>query len=175
MERDAVEEPPELTEGHVRLEALRAKHAKELAPLLNDRSLHRFTGGQPLSPAALEERYRRWEARRSPDGHERWFNWVIRRQDDGRAVGVAQATIRERQAEVAWTVARRWQDRGYAKRVAEMLVRWLTQEMGLEVIAHINPNHAASEAIATAAGLAPTADVEEGERVWRMASDRNLD
>jgi hypothetical protein len=42
-------------------------HAAELAPLLDDTALHEFTGGAPLSAAALAVRYARLAARRSPE------------------------------------------------------------------------------------------------------------
>jgi hypothetical protein len=40
-------------------------HAAELAPLLDDPCLHEFTGGAPLSAAALAARYARLAVRRS--------------------------------------------------------------------------------------------------------------
>ena len=41
------------------LEPLVAEHAAELGPLLDDVALHKFTGGKPLSAAALAARYAR--------------------------------------------------------------------------------------------------------------------
>ena len=52
------------------LEPLAMAHATELAPLLDDPSLHEFTGGAPLPAAALAGRYARLAARRSADGHQ---------------------------------------------------------------------------------------------------------
>ncbi len=49
-------------------------HAAELAPLLDDTALHEFTGGAPLSAAALAARYARLAARRSPGGDQMWGN-----------------------------------------------------------------------------------------------------
>ena len=49
-------------------------HPAELAPLLDDVALHEFTGGTPLSGAALAARYARLAARRSPSGDQLWFN-----------------------------------------------------------------------------------------------------
>ena len=68
-------------------------HATELAPLLDDTSLHEFTGGAPLSAAALADRYRRLAARRSPDGDQLWGNSVIRIRATGTAAGIVQATL----------------------------------------------------------------------------------
>jgi hypothetical protein len=58
------------------LEPLAAAHAAELAPLLDDTSLHEFTGGALLSSAALAARYARLAARRSPGGDQMRGNWV---------------------------------------------------------------------------------------------------
>lgn len=37
------------------------------------------------------------------------------------------------------------------------------------VIAHIHPDHLASAAVARAAGLAPTAEMQDGEVRWRRS------
>jgi RimJ/RimL family protein N-acetyltransferase len=89
-----------------------------------------------------------------------------RRQDDDRAVGVAQATVREGRALVAWVIATKWQRRGYAKLTAQRLVSWLAHEQRMELFAHIHPENVAFEAVARTAGFTPTGDVVEGERVW---------
>src|SRR5262249_15194966 len=52
------------------LEPLAVAHATELAPLLDDPRLHEFIGGAPVSAAALADRYRRLERRRSPGGDQ---------------------------------------------------------------------------------------------------------
>ena len=109
------------------LEPLSAAHATELAPLLDDRCLHEFTGGAPLSAAALTARYARLAVRRSPDGDQIWGNWVLRARVTGEAAGTAQATLpaggpAAGPAEVAWVVVRAAQGRGYAKEAARSLV-----------------------------------------------------
>lgn len=48
------------------LEPLTVAHAAELAPLLDDIAWHDFTGGAPLSAAALAARYKRLSERRCP-------------------------------------------------------------------------------------------------------------
>jgi RimJ/RimL family protein N-acetyltransferase len=162
---------PTLAAGPVRIVPLSAADAVELAPLLDDPALHEFTGGEPLSYAKLEQRYRRLE-RGAPAGvDERWLNWVIRLVDDGRAIGTVQATVRGREAAVAWVVARPWQGRGLATAAARALVTWLLAG-GHDVRAHIRPGHVASERVARAAGLESTEEWFEGERVWRVSPAR---
>jgi ribosomal-protein-alanine N-acetyltransferase len=83
-----------LANDRIRLEPLTAAHAGELFPLLADRQVYRFIPDEPPpSVAALAERYRRLESRRSPDRSQQWLNWAIRRLEDGQCAGYLQATI----------------------------------------------------------------------------------
>ena len=75
------------------LEPLAVAHAAELAPLLDDPSLHEFTGGAPLSAAALAARYARLAGRRSPGGDQMWGNWAVRVHATGTVAGTVQATL----------------------------------------------------------------------------------
>jgi RimJ/RimL family protein N-acetyltransferase len=152
------------------LEPLAVAHLAELAPLLDDTSLHEFTGGAPLSAAALAARYARLAARRSPGGDQMWGNWVVRVRATGTVAGTVQATLPAAgpaagPAEVAWVVVRPAQGRGYGKEAARGLVA-LLQEVGWTVVAHIHPGHLASQRVARSAGLSPTADVRDGEIRW---------
>jgi RimJ/RimL family protein N-acetyltransferase len=156
--------------GRLSLEPLTAAHASELAPLLDDRCLHEFTAGAPLSAAALAARYARLAARRSPDGDQLWGNWVLRVRVTGDAAGTVQATLPAAgpaagPAEVAWVVVRTAQGRGYAKEAARSLVAVL-QAAGWTVAAYIHPGHLASQRVAQAAGLSPTTGMRDGERRW---------
>ena len=152
------------------LEPLAVAHAAELAPLLDDAGLHEFTGGAPLSAAALAARFARLAVRRSPDGDRLWGNWVMRMRATGAVAGMVQATLpaggpEAGPAEVAWVVVRAAQGRGYAKEAARSLVAVL-QEAGWTVVAHIHPGHLASQRVARAAGLTPTTHVRDGEVRW---------
>lgn len=148
---------------------LLVEHADEMAAVLSDPALHAFTGGAPDTPVALRARYERMIAG-SPDPDVSWLNWVIRLRDDDCLTGTAQATITGRgqhsTAEVAWVVGTGWQGRGIASEAACGLVEWIGQQPVQAVIAHIHPEHQASAAVATAAGLAPTDEWHEGERRW---------
>jgi RimJ/RimL family protein N-acetyltransferase len=99
---------------------------------------------------------------------------VIRRHDVNCLTGTVQATITSRDggltAEIAWVVGTPWQGRGIATEAATALVAWLDRRGVRTVVAHIHPDHAASAAVATAAGLTPTAHLHDGEVRWQRTS-----
>ena len=151
------------------LEPLSPAHAEEMAPVLADPALHRFTGGLPATVDELRERYARQVAGRSPDGRARWLNWVVRHGGD--AVGHVQATVLDAAtgpvAELAWVIGSAHQGRGFAREAAAAAVTALPA--GAALVAHIHPDHAASAAVARALGLAPTGAVVDGELRWESA------
>ncbi|MFL6127689.1 MAG: GNAT family N-acetyltransferase [Mycobacteriales bacterium] len=152
------------------LEPLRVEHAAEMAPALDDIALHRYIGGRPASVDQLWERYRQQSAGRSPDGTEGWLNWVIRHGASGTPVGTVQATVSQdgevRQAELAWVVATPCQRQGYAVEAAAGMVGWLRERGIRHLVAHVHPEHRASQRVAERLGLTET-DVEvEGETRW---------
>ncbi|MFJ8533235.1 GNAT family N-acetyltransferase [Streptomyces sp. NPDC093591] len=147
---------------------LRVEHAEEMAVVLADPALHTFTGGTPHSPADLRARYERLVAG-SPDTGVSWCNWVLRPRAESRLVGTVQATVTgDHSAEIAWVVGTPWQGRGFGSEAAQGLVAWLGGRSVRTVVAHIHPDHLASAAVAAAAGLAPTAEEQDGERRWRL-------
>jgi RimJ/RimL family protein N-acetyltransferase len=113
------------------LEPLRVHHAEEMAPRLNDAALHTFVGGEPATVDDLRRRYTMMCVGHSPDGTQGWLNWVVRRRDDGSAVGFVQATVTEQKgllgAEVAWTIVTAHQHRGFAQEAAQPMVGWLRE------------------------------------------------
>ncbi|MDH6626608.1 RimJ/RimL family protein N-acetyltransferase [Streptomyces sp. LBL] len=150
---------------------LRVEHAEEMAAVLSDPALHAFIGGVPLTAEELRTRYERLGAG-APDPAVSWCNWGLRLRADACLVGTVQATITPghggRTAEIAWVVGTPWQGRGFASEAARALVAWLGRRSVRTVVAHIHPEHLASAAVATAAGLAPTEEEQDGERRWRL-------
>ena len=163
-----------VTSRRLTLVPLSAGHADEMAAVLTDPELYAFMGGSPPTRRELRARYERWIAG-SPDPAVSWCNWVIRLHDPGCLAGTVQATISsgdEPAAEVAWVVGTPWQGQGIATEAARALVAWLGRQSITAVIARIHPGHHASAAIAAAAGLAPTGQVQDGETEWRLLLGR---
>ena len=150
---------------------LRVEHAPEMAAVLADPALHTFIGGTPASPEALRLRYERLVAG-SPDPSVSWCNWVLALREDSRLVGTVQATVTGPTAEIAWVVGTPWQGRGIATEAVRALVGHLGRRSVRTVVAHIHPAHAASAAVARAAGLQPTNEEHDGETRWLLALPR---
>jgi RimJ/RimL family protein N-acetyltransferase len=150
------------------LEPLTTAHAAEMAVVLDDPELHRYIGGAPSTLQELRARYERQEGGRSPDGRERWLNWIVRVRSSDEAVGYVQATVDDasRLADIAWVIGTAFQGCGYATEAATGVVRRLGAEGVTTVRAHIRPGHAASAGVARAIGLAPTTVVVDGEMRW---------
>ena len=152
------------------LEPLRPAHAAEMAAALDDVALHRYIGGRPASVDALWRRYQRQSVGVSPDGTEGWLNWVVRHRATHAAVGTVQATVSRDgdglQAELAWVIATAHQRRGYAAEAATAMTGWLRGRGVDRFVAHVHPEHRASQRVAGRLGLAATEVEVEGEIRW---------
>ena len=143
------------------------EHAPLLFAALSDPALHEHTGGAPPATVdALARRFTAWEARQSPDGSERWLNWMVRERLSGDAVGYVQATVVESRADLAWVIGVRWQRRGYATEAGRAVFAWLASQGITTVRACIKPAHAASQGVAARLGLRRTEAWIDGEEVW---------
>ncbi|QNP72531.1 GNAT family N-acetyltransferase [Streptomyces roseirectus] len=149
---------------------LQPSHAPEMALVLADPALHVFIGGTPSTPEGLAARYERLTAG-SPDPAVCWLNWVLRVRESGELAGTVQATVTGDEAEVAWVIGTGLQGRGYASEAARGMVGWLRQEGVRTVVAHVHPDHRASERVAEAAGLTRTGEWQEGEVRWRLRGE----
>ena len=69
-------------------------HAPTMFEVLSDPAIYEFEGVPPPSVEKLAGGYRRRETRASPDGREKWLNWVVRLPNDELS-GYVQATILE--------------------------------------------------------------------------------
>lgn len=160
------------TTDRLDLEPVTIAHADEMASVLASPELYAFTGGEPPSAERLRTRYAAQARGESPDGSAGWLTWIVRDRGTGRAVGFAQATLttvdEATVADLAWVVTPDAQGRGIASEAAAALVAWLRRRDVRAFVAWIHPDHAASAAVAARLGLAPTADVLDGEVRWTM-------
>lgn len=162
---------PEVIETRrLTLELLTVEHAEEMVPVLSDPALYAFIGGQPPTLDALRARHEGL-VRGPADPNVDWLNWVLRLRESGVVVGNVQVTAWRRAcgvvAEVAWVIGVEWQGHGLAKEAVTAVVAWLRRRPVAAVIAQIHPRHAASRAVARAAGLRPTDEMHDDEQIWR--------
>ena len=152
--------------GELGVRPLSVDDAAVMAVVLADPSLYCYTGGAPPSEAELTQRYSSMLRGTSPDGREEWINLLVTL--DGQPIGYVQATVADggEVAEIAWVIGRQWQGRGYAKQAVGLLVADVRGRGVCRVIAHIHPDHRASQRVAEAAGLSATDDLIDGEVRW---------
>jgi RimJ/RimL family protein N-acetyltransferase len=159
-----------LTTQRLVLEPLRPDHARALAPVLADTALHPFTGGEPADEDELRGRFTRQAVGHSPDGAQGWLNWVARDGATHAPVGTVQATITEddgmRTGALAWVVTTSRQGEGLATEAAGAARDWLRDHGVTRFVAHIDPDHGASAAVARRLGLAATDERHDGEVRW---------
>ena len=117
---DLVAQP--LRAPSIRLEPLTVEHAETMAAVLADPSLYAVIGGEPPTKEELRSRYARQVRGTSPDGSERWLNWIVVDTISDQPAGYLQAAIRRDddhdQAELAWVIGTGWQGRGFATEAA---------------------------------------------------------
>jgi RimJ/RimL family protein N-acetyltransferase len=163
--------PDPIETDRLLLTPLREDDADDMVGVLASPTLYVFTGGEPPTVADLRRRYAAMVVGHSPDRTQEWLNWIVRLRGDGRTtVGTVQATVDQegRRAEVAWVIGAGGQGRGYATESAAAMVQALVSAGVPCVIAHIHPDHAASEAVARRCGLTPTDEFHDGERRWEL-------
>jgi len=107
-------------------------HAEEMFAVLSDPAIYEYEHEPPASLAALRERFRLLESRRSPDGSQLWLNWVVRA--DAEAIGYVQATVfADARAAVAYVFASRFWGQGYAREAVAAMLDFLREEYGVSV------------------------------------------
>jgi RimJ/RimL family protein N-acetyltransferase len=154
------------------LHPLEVADAAEMVGVLAQTSLYEFTGGEAPDLDTLERRYRSQVA--GPvDRNEGWYNWIVRRTEDGQPVGFIQATSIADGTDVAWLIGVEFQGIGFASEAAQAVCEWLIGRGVSRITAHIDPDHAASQRVAMAAGLTETDETDNhGETVWATATAR---
>jgi ribosomal-protein-alanine N-acetyltransferase len=152
-----------LNAGGLTLEPQIASHAPELYAVLSEPALYRYIDRKaPASEAALAERLARLESRISPDGSAHWLNWVAR-DPAGVVVGYVQATVADRDAEIAYVFGLAHQRRGHAFAAVTAMLAELVQGYGVKrATATVDPDNAASLALLRKLGFA-LAETNEAE------------
>ena len=105
-------------------------HAQGMFPVLADPALYAFLDSPPPeSLAALVARYARLEGGVSPDGTQRWLNWIVVLPGEG-PIGFVQATVAGQVAWVAYLLGQRHWSRGYATEATRAMLADLVSSHG---------------------------------------------
>ena len=158
------------------LRPIRREDAQRLFPVLSDPFLYEYTAETPpASVDVLAALYASRETRRSPDGGEFWFNWLVQLRESAAVIGYMQASVGTSAADLAWVVGRPWQGSGYATEAAKAVVDWLRGLGVSRLRARIHPQHTASQKVALRAGFQRTSEMTEAEVVWILELARQTD
>lgn len=168
--------PPLSTASSVALRRLRIDDAHEMTAVLADPALYTFTGGEPPAEDDLERRFAIKAPGRSPSGAETWLNYIVTLGTEQAAVGYVQATIPAdtTTADVAWVIGTQWQGRGIATAAMTRFLDILRDHHITELIAHIHPDHTASQRVAERLGMTRTGEIVDGEERWAVALDPQM-
>jgi [ribosomal protein S5]-alanine N-acetyltransferase len=146
-----------LRAGDLTLEPQYAAHAAKMFVVLSDPALYEYELEPPASEEWLRGRFAKLESRQSPDGRERWLNWVIR-LDGGPPIGYVQATVQEDcSACIAYVLSSTHWGRGIAGRAVEAMNDELVREYGVQSLyAVLKEDNARSRRLLERLGFAPS-------------------
>jgi RimJ/RimL family protein N-acetyltransferase len=171
------------SESNVRvgLEPLAESHAAELFPALSHRAIYDYFAGEPpASVAALATRFRRLESRMSPDGSQRWLNWVIRLHGSRECIGYVQATVHAGStADYAFVLAPAFWGCGLAHEASTIALSLLFADYGISsLFATVDQRNLRSSALLLRLGFQrvpptsyPHGAVDATDEVFRLDRD----
>src|SRR5438552_2450440 len=113
--------------GSLTLEPQTAAHAEGMFAVLSDPAIYEYENGPPPSLEWLRARFTKLESRRSPNGRERWLNWVIR-LPTSELIGYVQATLdSDASAVIAYELSSAYWGRGLARQAVQAMITELVQ------------------------------------------------
>jgi len=151
-----------LRAGPLLLEPLVVAHAGAMFAVLRDPELYRHLDyPPPPSIEHLQSVYAKLEARQSPDGSQRWLNWVVRPAGQ-QPVGYVQATVTlNRSAWVAYVLAKQNWGAGYATLATQSVMDHLQHSYAVEhFLATVEVENQRSIGVLQRLGFAPASASE---------------
>lgn len=137
-------------------------HAAEMFLVLSDPAIYEYEGEPPPSIDRLADGYRRRESRVSPDGSEKWLNWVVR-LPTGELAGYVQATVLPTGTSyVGFEFASRYWRRGLGTAAVSALLEELASTYGVHTfVAALKTANFRSMGLLSRLGFEP-ASAEQG-------------
>lgn len=146
------------------LEPQLVAHAAEMFQVLSDPAIYEYEGVPPPSIERLTDGYRRRESRVSPDGSEKWLNWVVR-LPSGDLAGYVQATVLPQGASyIGFEFASRYWRRGLGTASVSALLQELASAYGVHTfVAVLKTVNFRSMGLLTRLGFEPASAHESAE------------
>ena len=163
-----------LTE-RLKIEPLQASHAPRLFAALQDPAIYTYLPEDPPTMEALQRRYDFWEGGLSPDGEERWLNWVVSLRDSETPIGTFQATIpKQGEGSFAYVVFPPFWRRGYAREMSRCLLDHLFERYAPpRLYAEIDTRNLASISLVESLGLTRVATTRDADFFKGASSDEH--
>jgi RimJ/RimL family protein N-acetyltransferase len=126
----------QLVTDRLRLEPLTETHASALFGILQADEIYDHLDESPPSDVdVLRSRYRKLEARESPDGAQIWLNWAVWSEPDSGYIGYVQATLDRRgNAEIAYVLAPSAWGRGFAGEAVTTMCAHLAEAYSVDAL-----------------------------------------
>lgn len=156
------------------LQPLAAAHAEMVYEALQDARIYAFIPQDPPdSLDALKRRYARLQVGASPDGAERWLNWVVFVPDGPVPVGTVQATVRPGEtALIAYTIFPDHWRRGYGRTATRAVIDHVFSRLDIRsVTARIDTRNQRSIRLVEALGLVRTGAFKDADFFKGASSD----
>lgn len=156
------------------LQPLTAAHAEMVYAALQDARIYTFIPQDPPdSLDALKRRYEALQVGASPDGAERWLNWVVFVLDDPVPVGTVQATVRPGEtALIAYTIFPDYWKCGYGRRATRVVIDHVFSAFDIRsVTARIDTRNQRSIRLVEALGLVRTGVFKDADFFKGASSD----
>jgi RimJ/RimL family protein N-acetyltransferase len=158
----------------LRLEPLVVSHAEEMFGVLSDERIYTYLPTDPpASLDALRESYEFLAKGESPDGRERWLNWILISRAEERALGFFQATVREPEScKIAYILNPRQQGTGHAREASLALISHLFDTYDIPAVeAFIDTRNEPSIRLVRALGLVRARSIHGADEFKGARSD----
>lgn len=159
------------------LEPLRHEHADALVAVIGDPLVGRYLGGPDVTTiAAMHERIDQLHAGPGPDWpDERWWNFVVRRLDDGAVIGRVEGTTYGEWGELAYIFGPSSWGHGFASEATLWLIEFLHGLGAEELWAAVHPENVRSVRLLQRLGFTamdapgrPIGSFDDGDLVFRL-------
>ncbi len=148
-------------------------HADLLFEDLQAPELYTFIPQDPPELIGLRKRYAFLEGGESPDGQERWLNWVAIEHETGDAIGQFQATVRPGSStNIGYSIFPRSWRKGYAKEMCLSLIGYIFNSFDTHVIyAEIDTRNIGSIALVESLGFSKVGMTKDADFFKGSSSD----